>query len=71
MPEVIIRNDKTGAEYGIQSGDFRRGKHYRNDKTGEMQTFEDAGFKIVSHMDGSPYEAPAERAAPRTEMPKE
>lgn len=61
MPEIIIRHPKTEAEYGIQSGDFRRGKHYRDPKTGELQTFEAAGFEIVSYMDGSPYEAPAPR----------
>lgn len=61
MPEVIIRHPRTGAEYGIQSGDFKRGKHFLNDK-GEYVTFEDAGFRIVSLADGSPYEAPAERA---------
>ena len=58
MPEVIIENSKTGESYGIQSGDFRRGKHYRNRATGEMQTFEAAGFRIVSLADGQPYHAP-------------
>lgn len=58
MPEVIITHPKTGESYGIQSGDFRRGKHYRT-PDGEMVTYEEAGFKIVSQMDGSPYEPPA------------
>lgn len=57
MPEVIISNSRTGEEYAIQSGDFRRGKHYKNAK-GEMVTFEEAGFRIVSLGDGQPYEAP-------------
>lgn len=57
MPEVIIRHPRTGEEYGIQSGDFRRGKHYRNAK-GESQTYEEAGFRIVSLADGQPYEQP-------------
>lgn len=57
MPEIIIRNPKTGAEYGIQSADFKRGKHYQNDK-GEFVTFEAGGFEIVSQADGQPYEPP-------------
>lgn len=62
MPEVIITHPKTGESYGIQSGDFRRGKHYRNAK-GEMQTYEEAGFRIVSLADGSAWTPPAERHA--------
>lgn len=66
MPEVIIRHPRSGQEYGIQSGDFRSGKHFLNDQ-GERQTYADAGFRIVSLADGSPYEGPlntppAERA---------
>lgn len=60
MAEVIISNSKTDEEYGIQSGDFRRGKHYRM-PDGTMSTFEEAGFRIVSHMTGEPYEPPAPR----------
>jgi len=60
MPEVIIRH-KDGHEYGINSADFRRGKHYRDPKTGEMVTFEDAGFEIVSLADGSEYTPPTPR----------
>lgn len=68
MPEVIIRNSKTGEEYGIDSADFRRGKHYADRQTGERKTFADAGFRIVSLADGQPYtgplnDAPAERKA--------
>lgn len=48
MPQVIIRHPKTGAEYGIQLADFRR---------------REAGFRIVSLADGSPYEQPALRKA--------
>lgn len=63
MPEVIIEHPKTGESYGIQSGDFRRGKHYRNAR-GEMQTYEEAGFKIKSLADGQPYQPPAQPAPP-------
>lgn len=67
MPEVIIENRRTGESYAIQSSDFRRGKHYRNPKSGEMETYADAGFRIVSLGDGSEYtgplnDAPADRA---------
>lgn len=68
MPEVIIRNSRTGEEYGIDSADFRRGKHYQDPKSGDMQTYADAGFRIVSLANGEPYEGPlneppAERGA--------
>jgi hypothetical protein len=55
MPEVIIRNERLGLEYGIQSDDFRRGNHFRDPMTGEMVTYDHAGFRIVSLADGSPY----------------
>lgn len=58
MPEVIITHPKTGESYGIQSADFRRGKHYRDPKSGDMQTYEEAGFRIVSLAEGQPYEGP-------------
>lgn len=57
MPQVRIRNDKTGQEYGIDSADFRRGRHYLNAR-GEFVSFADAGFRIVSLADGSPYTGP-------------
>ena len=60
MAEVIIRHPHTEAEYAIQSADFRRGKHYRNHK-GEMETYADAGFRIVSNGDGTEYHEPAAR----------
>jgi hypothetical protein len=56
--QVIIRNSRTGEEYEIASFDFRRGRHYRDPKSGDMQTYADAGFKIVSLADGQPYEGP-------------
>jgi hypothetical protein len=62
VPNVIIRNDKNGLEYEIASGDFRRGKYYLDPDDGEMHTYEEAGFRIVSLADGSPYEPPAPRA---------
>ncbi len=62
VPQVIIRHPKTDESYEIASGDFRRGKHYRQ-ADGEMVSFEEAGFRIESLADGQPYEAPAERHA--------
>jgi hypothetical protein len=56
--QVIIRNSRTGEEYEIASFDFRRGRHYRDPKSGDMQTYEEAGFKIVSLPNGEPYEGP-------------
>jgi hypothetical protein len=57
VPQVIIRNDKTGAEYEIDSANFRRGKHYQQ-PDGEMVSFEEAGFRIVSLPNGEPYDGP-------------
>jgi hypothetical protein len=56
--QVIIRNSRTGEEYEIASFDFRRGRHYRDPKSGDMQTYEEAGFKIVSLPNGEPYDGP-------------
>lgn len=62
MPQVVIRHDKTGEEYEIDSADFRRGKHYRkNDPDGE--TYEEAGFEIVGMPEGQPYTGPMSRAS--------
>lgn len=61
MPEVIIENKRTGESYGIDSSDFRRGKHYHEVIDGKVQpgqTYEEAGFKIVSLANGQPYEGP-------------
>lgn len=71
MAEVIIEHPKTGESYAVQMADFRRGKHYRNPKTGEMETYADAGFRVVSYGDGSEYHEPAERHAPAAETGKE
>lgn len=60
MPQVIIRHPKSGHEYEINSADFRRGKHFKQ-PDGEMQTYEAAGFEIVSLADGSEYQPPAPR----------
>lgn len=64
---VIIRH-RDGREYGIDSSDFRHGKHVENPKTGELESYADAGFRIVSLADGQPYtgplnDPPAERKA--------
>ncbi len=56
--EVIIRNDKTGEEYGIDTSDFRRGKHYQDPKTGDVMTYAEAGFHVVSLPNGEPYTGP-------------
>lgn len=66
MPEVIIAH-KNGESYAIQSGQFRHGKHYRDPKSGDLVSYADAGFRVVSLGDGSAYEGPlndppAERA---------
>jgi hypothetical protein len=63
MSEVIIRNSKTGEEYAVQLADFRRGKHYQDPKSGDMRTYEEAGFKIVSYGDGSEYTPLSEHKA--------
>lgn len=68
--QVIIRHPKTDEQYEIDSSDFRRGKHYHQVidlQVQPAQTYADAGFRIVSLADGSPYEGPlneppAERA---------
>lgn len=62
MPQVIIRHPKTGAEYGIQLADFRRRKTFAEDD-GTVKTYADAGFRIISLADGSPYTAPEPEAA--------
>jgi hypothetical protein len=54
--QVIISNDKTGEQYEIDSADFRRGKHYQI--AGDMISFEEAGFKIISLPNGEPYTGP-------------
>jgi hypothetical protein len=55
--QVIISNEKTGEQYEIDSADFRRGKHYQQ-PDGEMVSFEEAGFKVVSLPNGEPYTGP-------------
>lgn len=65
--QVIIRHPRSGAEYEIDSADFRRGKHFMK-PDGEMVTYEEAGFRIASLPDGAPYtgplnDPPAERKA--------
>lgn len=53
---VIIESRKTGEQYGVSVGDFK--KHY-----------EEQGFKIVAYEDGSPYGEP-ERATPKKDEDK-
>lgn len=57
MALVIIRHPKTDHEVGIEHSDFRRRK-LAQDKDGNPISYEEAGYRIVSHMDGSPYEQP-------------
>lgn len=59
--KVLIRHPKTGHEYQIESGDFRRRKLHRA-ADGSLQTYEAAGFRIVSYADGSAYQPPAPKA---------
>lgn len=61
MAKVLIRHPRTGAEYQIEAGDFRRRKLHQ-DADGSMQTYEAAGFRVVSYADGSPYQQPAPKA---------
>ena len=58
MAEVIIRHPKTGHEVGIELSDFRRRK-LAQDKDGNPVSYEEAGYRVASYMDGSPYEQPA------------
>ncbi len=64
MPEVLIHNPKTDESYAIQSADFRRGKHYRDPKTGELVSFAEAGFRVVANGDGTEYSGPLNDAPP-------
>ena len=57
MPKVIIRNPRTDHEVGIDSADFKRRK-LAQDKDGNPVTYEEAGYRIISLADGSPYEQP-------------
>jgi hypothetical protein len=61
MPKIIIRHPRTGHEVGIEAADFRRRK-LAQDKNGKPVTYEEAGYRIVSQMDGSPYQQPAPKA---------
>lgn len=57
MARVLIRHPKTQAEYIVELADFRRRKLFA-EPDGEIKTYEDAGFKIVSYADGTAYEPP-------------
>jgi hypothetical protein len=57
---VIIRHPKTEREYAILPADFRRRRAFA-EPDGSVVTYEQAGFRIVSYEDGSPYQPPAER----------
>ena len=54
---VIIESAKTGEQYGVSVADFK--KHYA-----------EAGFKIVSNEDGSPYDDPDKKADSGTDANK-
>lgn len=60
---VVIEHPKSHLTYEVALVDFRRNKAYRDPKTGEQQTYEAAGFQIVSLADGAPYEEPKPAAA--------
>lgn len=55
--KVLIRHPKTGTEYQIQAADFRRRKLFA-EPDGSIKTYEEAGFRIISYADGSPYQPP-------------
>ena len=57
MVSVIIRHPKTDHEVGIELRDFRTRK-LAQDKNGKPISYEAAGYRVVSHMDGSPVEQP-------------
>jgi hypothetical protein len=57
MPQVIIRRGDDGMELGIDSADFRRGKHFQQ-LDGTHVTYADAGFRNVSLANGQPYTGP-------------
>lgn len=54
---VLIRHPRTGHEYAVLPADFRRRKLAR-DNDGKPITYADAGYRIVSYVDGSPYQPP-------------
>jgi hypothetical protein len=58
MPDVIIRHPRSGLEYGIDSADFRRGKHFWDAKAGDFVSYADAGFRVVSLGNGEAYHGP-------------
>ena len=62
MPQVIIRRGTDGMELGIDSSDFRRGKHFQQ-TDGTRVTYADAGSGIVSLANGQPYEGPLNELA--------
>jgi hypothetical protein len=55
---VQIEHPRTGERYEVALADFRRTKAYRDPKSGDLVTYEDAGFKIVANADGTAYEEP-------------
>ena len=59
--KVLIRHPKTGHEYQIEAASFRRRKAFA-EPDGSLKTYADAGFRIVSYADGSPYQPPAPKA---------
>jgi hypothetical protein len=60
---VQIEHPKTGRRYEVSLADFTKAKAHRNPKTGEYETYADAGFKITSMANGQPYDGP--NAAPK------
>jgi hypothetical protein len=57
VPKVIVRHPKTDHEVGIELSDFHHRK-LAHDKDGQPASYEEAGYRIVSLMDGSPYQQP-------------
>lgn len=67
MANVIVRHPKTGAEYGIERADFKRRKLFFDPVKQELVSYADAGFEIVTNIDGTELEQPAE---PKSEPEK-
>lgn len=62
MAKVLIRHPKSGEEYQVELADFRKRKLYQKAPDADLQTYEAAGFEVVSYADGAVYEPPAPKA---------
>lgn len=56
---VQIEHPTTGERFEVALSDYRRAKAYLDPKSGELVTYERAGFGVTAQADGAPYEPPA------------